>query len=57
MLLQLEHIYKTYGEGQLAVPVLKDINFHVKEGDYIAIMGLFVFIGHYLSEGLKRIRK
>ena len=39
MLLQLEHIYKTYGEGQLAVPVLKDINFHVKEGDYIAIMG------------------
>ena len=39
MLLQLEHIYKTYGEGQLAVPVLKDINFQVKEGDYIAIMG------------------
>ena len=23
--------------------------------DYIAVMGLFVFIGHYLTEGLKRI--
>lgn len=39
MLLRLEHIYKTYGEGQLAVPVLKDICFEVNEGDYIAIMG------------------
>lgn len=38
-LLQLEHVYKTYGEGQVAVPVLKDICFHVNEGDYIAIMG------------------
>ncbi|MGM9941843.1 MAG: ABC transporter ATP-binding protein [Bulleidia sp.] len=38
-LLQLEHVYKTYGEGQVAVPVLKDICFQVNEGDYIAIMG------------------
>lgn len=39
MLLQLEHIFKTYGEGQVAVPVLKDVSFHADEGDYIAIMG------------------
>ena len=39
MLLQLEHIFKTYGEGQVAVPVLKDVSFHANEGDYIAIMG------------------
>lgn len=25
--------------------------------DYIAVMGLFVFIGHYLSEGIKRLEK
>lgn len=25
--------------------------------DYIAIMGLFVFVGHYLSEGLKRLQR
>ena len=25
--------------------------------DYIAVMGLFVFIGHYLSEGIKRLGK
>ena len=39
MLLQLEHIFKTYGEGTLSVPVLKDITFHVDEGDFVAIMG------------------
>lgn len=39
MLLKLEHIYKTYGEGQVAVPVLKDVSFQADEGDYIAIMG------------------
>lgn len=39
MLLQLEHIFKTYGEGQVVVPVLKDVSFHANEGDYIAIMG------------------
>lgn len=25
--------------------------------DYIAAMGLFVFVGHYLSEGLKRCHR
>ena len=39
MILDLQSIYKTYGQGQLEVPVLKDINLQVNEGEYIAIMG------------------
>ena len=38
-ILELKNIYKSYGEGKLAVPVLFDINMQVDEGDYIAIMG------------------
>lgn len=38
-ILELRNIYKSYGEGKLAVPVLFDINMQVDEGDYIAIMG------------------
>ncbi len=38
-ILELKNIYKNYGEGKLAVPVLFDINIQVEEGDYIAIMG------------------
>ena len=36
---ELKNIYKSYGEGRLAVPVLFDINMEVMQGDYIAIMG------------------
>ena len=39
MLLNLQHIYKSYGDEQLRVPVLKDVTFQVEEGEYIAIMG------------------
>lgn len=39
MLLELKNIYKNYGNGDLLVPVLKDVTFKVNEGDYIAIMG------------------
>ncbi|MDY6221597.1 MAG: ABC transporter ATP-binding protein [Candidatus Alectryocaccobium sp.] len=38
-ILELKNIYKSYGEGRLAVPVLFDINMEVMQGDYIAIMG------------------
>lgn len=38
MLLNLESIYKSY-EGAITVDVLKDISFHVNEGEYVAIMG------------------
>ena len=39
MILDLQSIYKTYGQGQLEVPVLKDVNLQVSEGEYLAIMG------------------
>lgn len=39
MLLELKNIYKNYYQGSMEVPVLKDINLSVEEGEYIAIMG------------------
>lgn len=38
-ILQLNHVFKDYSRGKTPVPVLKDINLDVREGDYIAIMG------------------
>ena len=39
MILELSHIYKDYFPGNMVVPVLKDINLNVEEGEYLAIMG------------------
>ena len=39
MIIELEHIEKTYGTGSNKVPVLHDVNMRVEEGEYIAIMG------------------
>ena len=39
MIIQLEHIEKTYGTGSNKVPVLHDVNMQVEAGEYIAIMG------------------
>lgn len=39
MILELNGIYKNYFTDNFEVPVLKDINLEVEEGDYIAIMG------------------
>ncbi len=39
MLLELKGIYKEYVQGNMQVPVLKDINLSVEEGEYVAIMG------------------
>lgn len=39
MILDLQDICKTYGQDQLEVPVLKNINLRVHEGDYLAVMG------------------
>ena len=35
----LRNINKSYGEGDLAVPILHDINLQVQQGEYLAIMG------------------
>ena len=39
MILQLKSVYKNYYRGKTEVPVLKDINLDVEEGEYLAIMG------------------
>ena len=39
MLLELKNIYKNYIQGTMEVPVLKDINLCVEEGEYVAILG------------------
>lgn len=39
MLLELKNIDKNHIQGTMEVPVLKDINLCVEEGEYVAIMG------------------
>lgn len=39
MILQLKNIYKTYQQGRMDVPVLKNISLDIAAGDYAAIMG------------------
>lgn len=39
MVLELRNICKDYMRGKLVVPVLKDINLSVSEGEYLAVMG------------------
>ena len=39
VLLECRDVYKTYQNGKLEVPALKDINLEVQEGEYVAIMG------------------
>ena len=39
MILQLKSVFKNYYRGKTEVPVLKDINLEVEEGEYLAIMG------------------
>ncbi len=39
MILELKSIYKAYVQDDMYVPVLKDINLSIEEGEYVAIMG------------------
>lgn len=39
MILDLQNIYKDYYQDKLVVPVLKDVNLQVEEGEFVAIMG------------------
>jgi NitT/TauT family transport system ATP-binding protein len=38
-MLRVEHLAKTYGEGQSAVEALRDIDFEVTEGEFLCIVG------------------
>ena len=39
MLLRLENICKDYLQGSMKVPALKNIQLHIRAGEYVAIMG------------------
>ena len=39
MILELKNIYKEYIKGKMSVPVLKNVDFSMEEGEYVAIMG------------------
>ena len=39
MILQMSGICKDYLQGKMTVPVLRDIDFSMEEGEYVAIMG------------------
>ncbi len=39
MIIDMRHIYKSYFAGGIETPVLKDVNFQVDEGEYVAVMG------------------
>ncbi|MDL2300306.1 ABC transporter ATP-binding protein [Clostridiaceae bacterium OttesenSCG-928-D20] len=38
-MIKLEGIYKDYRQSRVAVPVLRDVNLSIEEGEYVAIMG------------------
>ena len=38
-MIELETIDKTYGSGNTATPVLKDVSFRIEAGEYVALMG------------------
>jgi len=39
-IIRLENIYKTYKNGTINVEALKDVNLTIKEGEFVAIMGV-----------------
>ena len=39
MIIDIKNLYKDYLNGEMVVPVLKDVSFSVDEGDFVSIMG------------------
>ncbi|MDO4519492.1 MAG: ABC transporter ATP-binding protein [Eubacteriales bacterium] len=39
MIIDVHNLYKNYNQGRFEVPALKDVNFSMEEGEYVAIMG------------------
>ena len=38
-MIRLKHIYKNYQLGETEVPVLRDVNLHVKPQEFVSILG------------------
>lgn len=39
MMLQVNHLFKSYQTGKVTYPVLKDVCFEVNKGEFVGIMG------------------
>ena len=39
MIIDIKNLYKDYLNGEMVVPVLKDVSFSVDEGEFVSIMG------------------
>jgi putative ABC transport system ATP-binding protein len=39
VLMETEHLWKTYGEGDAQVHALRDVNLTIREGEFVAVMG------------------
>lgn len=58
MSLQIEHLKKHFGQGESETQVLKDLNFDVKEGEFVVLTGasgsgkttLLTILGGLLSQ-------
>ena len=50
MILELKGIYKDYIQGKMTVPVLKDVNFSMEEGEYLSLIHIYTaFMWGFLS--------
>lgn len=38
-MLYVKNLYKSYETGKMKYPVLKGIDFHVAQGEFVAVMG------------------
>ena len=38
-MIRLKHIYKSYSMGEVDVPVLKDVNLHIRPHEFVSILG------------------
>ena len=38
-MIRLKHIFKSYKRGEVDVPVLKDVNLHIKPHEFVSILG------------------
>ena len=38
-MIRLKHIYKSYSMGEVNVPVLKDVNLHIKPREFVSVLG------------------
>lgn len=38
-MLEVKNLFKSYAAGKIQYPVLKDVNFKIRKGEFVAVMG------------------